>query len=371
MIKNSNYKYKFCFWGDIYSALIGKPNGGGQLQISLMAKELAKRGHKISIIDFDINRDILYENIKIISLAKRAQSSLSKYHSFYKILVLENADFYYGRIRSGLHLFGYLAAKKNNSKFILGLAHDLDSLGFQERYKNFYKLRKFSTFLKHLLHTEVVFKSLLKRSDLIISQHHRQKMNLLKKNIESKVCYNLYPFQIKKRINTNNNGKYYIFVGALDRRKGIDDIEKIIKKCSDKNFIIVGGCRDSYSRSKMEALKIKNNVTWLGQIEHKKIFKYLKQASSFISVSKMEGFPNTFIESWAQGVPVLSLNVNPGGVMNNSNLGKCYYGDKNELINDINNNHLKYDPHNIQSYVVQNHSREKNIDQFIQFMEEL
>lgn len=45
----------------------------------------------------------------------------------------------------------------------------------------------------------------------------------------------------------------------------------------------------------------------------------------------MEGFPNVFIEAWACGIPVLSLYVDPGSIIERENLGVIVRGDKESL----------------------------------------
>jgi len=45
-----------------------------------------------------------------------------------------------------------------------------------------------------------------------------------------------------------------------------------------------------------------------------------------INTSNFEGFPNIFLEAWATGVPVISLNVDPGNVIKKRRLGICCEG---------------------------------------------
>ena len=44
---------KICFWGNIGRALKGRTSGGGELQIALLAKALAKGGHEVVLLDYE------------------------------------------------------------------------------------------------------------------------------------------------------------------------------------------------------------------------------------------------------------------------------------------------------------------------------
>lgn len=362
---------KICFWGNVYNALIGKTKGGGELQIALLAKGLAELGYEVIIIDSSITNDINIGNIELLSIKKRTENPLKRFIIFYQLLINVEADYYYARIRSGIHFFGYLAAKKNNSRFIIGMAHDLDTLNLKERYINYYSQVSLLIFLKKILHCELIFDYLVRKADCVISQHKTQKKNLvLKGNIKSEICYNIYPYDIKKISDTTPRGEYFIFVGSLDKRKGIDEIYKIITNCNQIEFVIIGRCRDEYSKPIISNLQKLDNVKWLGQLEHKELFKYLEESKALISVSKMEGFPNAFIEAWAHGVPTLSLNVDPGNLMKENNLGICYYGDVANLINSIVDFKDNYNSKDIQKYVINNHSK-NNINKFIKIISEV
>jgi glycosyltransferase involved in cell wall biosynthesis len=58
----------------------------------------------------------------------------------------------------------------------------------------------------------------------------------------------------------------------------------------------------------------------------------LDGAVAMVTTSEIEGMPNTFLEAWARGVPVLSLHVDPGGVIGREGLGIVAGGSMERLI---------------------------------------
>ncbi len=60
---------KICTWGDVASALEGKTSGGGELQIALLAKVLAKSGHEVVIIDLMTDKDyVTKDGVKVVKI---------------------------------------------------------------------------------------------------------------------------------------------------------------------------------------------------------------------------------------------------------------------------------------------------------------
>ena len=78
------------------------------------------------------------------------------------------------------------------------------------------------------------------------------------------------------------------------------------------------------------------NLKYMDFVSRNKIFDYYKKAILLVNTSKTEGFPNTFLEAWAYSVPIISLNVDPDGVISKYGLG--YHSETfNRMINDIKN----------------------------------
>jgi len=80
-----------------------------------------------------------------------------------------------------------------------------------------------------------------------------------------------------------------------------------------------------------------------------------------------EGFSNVFLEAWACGCPVISLNVNPNKLLTDQKVGLCVEGDIKQMAKEV--KRLLADPKTRsgmgregRKYVITTHSIEKVTD---------
>lgn len=78
------------------------------------------------------------------------------------------------------------------------------------------------------------------------------------------------------------------------------------------------------------ALKLRN-MTFVEHVPFLEIGAYFRAARLFVNTAVQEGFPNTFVQAWMHGVPVVSLSVDPGGVMARHGLGISSDGSREAL----------------------------------------
>lgn len=129
---------------------------------------------------------------------------------------------------------------------------------------------------------------------------------------------------------------------------------------------------DSFIRDQLDGLP---NLEYLGTVPFSEIAEHYKRARLFVSTSKCEGFPNTFLQSWQYRTPVVSLTVDPDDVIKRHNLGRVsrtlenMIGDIGELYGDT----ALCDTlgENAHSYVYKYHSLESSVSGYCNLFEDL
>jgi glycosyltransferase involved in cell wall biosynthesis len=359
---------KICFWGGNARALTGDPNGGGELQIALLAKTLARGGHEVVFIDFKTTEDfITLDGIKVFRIKgynngiRFIRTFTHRLPKLYRSLKAQNADVYYCRIRDFRHILAFWAARKVKAKFILGLASDLDVMGFISRLKYSYLVTSGGWWLLfNSIFIEIVYPWLLRKSDLVLVQHEGQKQKLLQKHISSIVFPNLIDLtQIPVISNPIHND--FIYVGSLDKRKGFAEFFELVKKSPLHSYKVVGQPRDKTGYLYYEKLKSFENVSLSGRLNHFDTIYQIANSKALISTSVMEGFPNVFIEAWAYGIPVLSLYVDPGSTIKKEELGEVAHGNLHKLLQAMENSrNTKEFANRAKVYIERNHALNAN-----------
>jgi hypothetical protein len=329
---------KICFWGNIGKALTGRTSGGGELQIALLAKALARGGNEVVVLDYEYTKEFQTdEGIRVYPIQgwdkgiRFLRIITHRIPQLYNSLKDQKADIYYCRISDFRHIFAWAAARKVKAKFVLGLAADLEIMNFRMRWKYYYitNLRNLWVFFDGIL-IEIVYPILLRKSDIVLVQHEGQKQILQKKNIRSVLFPNLIDLQQIPAI-SGSKGDYFVYVGWLDKRKGFTEFFELVSKSPTYKFRVIGPPRDKTGYVYYERLKSFGNVTLMGKLNHSDTLRQIAHARALISTSYMEGFPNIFIEAWAYGIPVLSLYVDPGSVIEKEKLGEITNGDIDRL----------------------------------------
>ncbi len=74
------------------------------------------------------------------------------------------------------------------------------------------------------------------------------------------------------------------------------------------------------------------NLTLKENLPLHEVDRLMEQAKLFVNTSAYEGFPNTFVQAALRGVPIMSLTVDPDGVLSRHGIGFCAGGSFERLV---------------------------------------
>ena len=145
-----------------------------------------------------------------------------------------------------------------------------------------------------------------------------QKLNISEKRI--KVLHNwtatekLLSIGEKRKIENRSDIVSFIFVGWLEKEKGVLEILNSIKKLNDKNhslfFTFIGNgklmktAKDFATKNQLEDF-----ITFEGWKPNNQLDEYYKSADVFVLPSWAEGMPNALIEALSCGLASITTNV--------------------------------------------------------------
>ncbi|HEX5138919.1 MAG TPA: glycosyltransferase family 4 protein [Planctomycetota bacterium] len=117
-------------------------------------------------------------------------------------------------------------------------------------------------------------------------------------------------------------GAIVLWAGTLGAQKRPELFGELARRFEGApvRFVVAGGHADEAYRAGVVS-GFPSNVEWLGQIAFEESLSWFDRASVLVNTSDREGFPNTFIQAWLRGVPVLTLGVDPDGIVRGNGLG--------------------------------------------------
>jgi glycosyltransferase involved in cell wall biosynthesis len=153
-----------------------------------------------------------------------------------------------------------------------------------------------------------------------------------------------------------------VIVGALSARKSLDFLVPVVKELQHIKFNFIGRVEDPAGDSARRELSILQNVVLRGQIGRVQTLQAMAAAKALVNTSLVEGFPNTFLEAWILGTPVISLFVDPGGVIKANRLGYVCQGDLERFRSLIQQASYDIDLDHCRQYALTNHSVAHAVD---------
>lgn len=297
-----------------------------------MAKELARRGHTVSIyrcvsMDENERQEQIYDNVEYVS--KRVKSignnAISSFRWLDKnldaLICFSDVQLLVNRV--------YKWTKANKILFIpyVGIGHSMSGSGIRRKVINSLAHRTYSVYQKTgvWVKTKSVAKELeTKGVNKIIVAPVGLDFDLLHKDYK-----NSQP-ETRRELGFNTETKYLLLVGRLEEdRNPMDALELFIKVCqmrTDYELVIIGkGSQEERLYKGFSDARLISKVRWVGQIPNKDMWKYYTACDCLISFSRVEIFGMSILEAMFYELPVYVINApGPDDIIENGKTGYLF-----------------------------------------------
>lgn len=129
--------------------------------------------------------------------------------------------------------------------------------------------------------------------------------------------------------------KQMIYVGRLDKQKGVDVLLKYWEGIKDIKLVICGtGPLEEWIKEYIKNNKL-TNVEFKGFVDNDKVIKIIAESRALILPTQCyEGFPMTLVESFSVGTPVVCPDLgNAGNIVSDGINGFKYMNNSNYSFN--------------------------------------
>jgi glycosyltransferase involved in cell wall biosynthesis len=297
-----------------YGALSGSGRGhigGVENQVTMMARWLAARGHEVSLLTWDEGQPegVVVDGVRVLKLGAERDGVpvlrfvYPRWSSLCAALSRADADVYYQNC--GEYVTGQVAlwCRLHRRSFVYSSASDADCDGRLPLMPEF--------------RVRALYRLGLKYADRIIVQNARQQ-RMMRDGFERDATVIAMPCAAAGAVAplTAAERGTVVWIGRICRVKRPDRFIDVAKMCPELRFIIVGPPDDDadYVREIAERAAAVPNVTMRGAATRDEINRLLNAAGCLCCTSDHEGFPNTFLEAWSHGRPVVST-WDPDGII--------------------------------------------------------
>jgi glycosyltransferase involved in cell wall biosynthesis len=279
--------------------------GGAEVQQSILARALAEAGFDVSMVCNDFGQAdgvrvhgvTVYKSHRLdqgIPVVRFLHPRLS---TTWSALRRANADIYY--TRSSSMLTGIVAAfcRRHGRKSVYAAASDVDFVPEKQPLR--------------FRRDRWMYEYGLRHADAIIVQNAFQQETCLE-NYGRRTIVIPSAYAPPPGAAADESGSV-LWTGTVRDYKQPELLLEIARRLPQHRFVMVGGAGGTrpqdvryFEGVKREAVRLRN-VEFSGFVPYAGVEAYFNRARVFVNTSRYEGFPNTFLQAWARGVPTVSF----------------------------------------------------------------
>lgn len=288
--------------------------GGEPVQQTLLARALARRGHEVSMVvaDYGQTDDLEFRGIRVFK-AYRPDAGLPvlrfihpRWTLLWSALMRADADLYYTSC-AGMEV-GLLAlfCKYFGKRLVFRSASDADC--------------DKSRLLIEYARDRLLYGYGLRRADAVLVQSSAQALTLLHSyGLKSRVAGML----VETPVTAPSHDLDVLWVGNIRGLKRPDRILELAAQLPQFSFHMVGGVlpgEEALYEEVREAATNVPNLCFHGRLSYWDTNAMYGRARLLVNTSDVEGFPNSYLQAWIRGVPVVTL-IDPDNVIEREGLG--------------------------------------------------
>lgn len=291
--------------------------GGAERQQVMLAKALAREGFEVSMIVHDYGQadGQVWDGVTTYR-AYRPKEGVPAFRFFHprwtgvwSAMKRADADIYYTSCADMLIGEITLFTSRYARKAVYRLAHDIDC-------------DPGATLIRYWRDRQLYRYGLL-RADLVLAQTARQQ-TLLRRNLDlnSRVVPSLADSGGRRRERATRDIDV-LWVHNIRKLKRPELLLELARRLPQVRFDMVGGPVNGsdglYEATRRAAQKLPN-VRFHGFVPYHEVGDLYERARLFVSTSEAEGFPNTYLQAWACGTPVVAF-FDPDSLIAQRSLG--------------------------------------------------
>lgn len=315
---------RICFVGLPNLAVLAPeldPSGaaGEPVQQTLLAKALARRGYDVSMVTADRGQPdgATWHGVRTFK-AFAPQAGLPvlrfvhpRWTGLWSALSRADADVYYSSCAGGLAGQVAMFCAWRNRRYVFRVASDSDCLPDALIIRRWY------------WRDRRLYEYALKQADAVLAQSVRQQELLLRNFGRRSSLAHMMVGASGTNLDFGRRDIDALWVSNIRRLKRPDILFDIAAELPPVSFHLVGGVvageRPLFDEAQ-ERARDARNVTFHGPLAYEDANAVYGRARVFVNTSDMEGFPNTYLQAWASGTPVVAF-FDPDGLIAEHGLG--------------------------------------------------
>ena len=313
--------------------------GGSEFQIDYLLETLVpQRRFEIYYLTSFVAGESVNGSYRIVRIGDGVRAPRFGYlaHAapLYRALTNLRPTVIYQRVAGGYSGVSAHYARRHGARFVWHIAHDSDvmpdaSLEGRNPLRRYLEKRSVEYAIRH--------------ADCIIAQTAHQ-ARLLEQNYARKAVAVIPNFQPEPRESIDKSGPLTVlWIASLKPWKCPEAFVRLAAGLHDLTgvrFVMVGSWaagpgERKWVQSLTSRIESTPNLEHLGPRTQSEVNGLLARAHVFVNTSLYEGFPNTFIQAWSRDVPIVSLHVDPDGLLSRERLGLFCAGSEQRLAGAV------------------------------------